>query len=64
MMHKEGKKIWNSEAGASLMNATLGVKELSPQDWETVNRLKALKVKQESDAASTPWPSAGAENKT
>jgi len=48
-MTPQGKKIWNSPKGASLMAAMLGEKEVEPQHEATVKELvetsKAAKAK-------------------
>jgi len=43
MLSLEGKKIWGSEQGGSLMKVFLGMKEMEPSDAETVRRLKNVR---------------------
>jgi hypothetical protein len=53
-MTPDGKKIWNSPAGASLMAAMLGQKPVKPQDQATVKALvKTSKAGQTKPGASS-----------
>lgn len=62
MMTDESKEIWNSPEGASLMNAALGLKPMSKEDWATAQRLKDI-PKTDPVLISTP-PDTPPESKT
>lgn len=52
-MTPEGKKIWNSPAGGSLMAAMLGMKPMEEKDKATVEQLRQT-GKADSSKATPP----------
>jgi hypothetical protein len=42
MLSPEAKAIWKSKAGASLMGALAGLKDVTEEDRETLAKIKAL----------------------